>query len=124
MSYLDRTLIRGDDRKVSITVRNAAGQPIDLSGCKVYFTLNLSDNPANDASAGISKSTTTHVDAVTGLPSATAGKTTITLTHTEMEDVAPGVYWFDAQVRDAFGQIVSKQKARITVEADITRSIA
>lgn len=114
-SYLPRTLIRGDTRQVNVTVRDTIGNPVDLTGCKVYFTLNLSASPTDDSSAPIAKSTTTHTDP-------THGKTMILLTKADTDGVPPGVYYFDAQVRDAFGQPTSSSRGHITVQGDITRS--
>ena len=115
-SYLERELIRGDSRLVDITVTDKRRQAIDISGCKVFFTLTQEAAPQDDTAAKIKKSTSVHTDP-------THGKTRIQLTHDDTKDLEPGTHYFNVQVVDAFGHVVSKKRSTITVLADSTVGI-
>lgn len=110
--------IRGDSRNIVVTFLQSDGvTPINLTGGKVYFTVNSSNAPTDDSSAVIAKT-------VTSFSAPTSGVATISLTNTDTQNITPGTYYYDVQLKDASGNVVSSKQATFTVIADITRSVA
>lgn len=112
--------IRGDSRAITITVTKPDGiTPFDLTGCKVYFTVNANKNntASDDSSAVISLSTSTFTAPLTGIA-------TLQLTNAQTQTLTPGVYYYDAQVKDISGGITSLPQNTFTVVPDVTRSTA
>lgn len=110
------THIRGDSRTINITFLQSDGvTPINLTGGKVYFTVNASSAPTDDTSAVITKTVTSFV-------SPTLGLATIQLTNADTQSVAPGTYYYDCQVKDAGGNVYSCGQDKFILKADITRS--
>ena len=112
--------IRGDSRTIAITVTKPDGvTPFDLTGCKVYFTLNLNKNniASDDSSAAVALSTSTFAAPTTGVA-------LLQLTSAQTQTLTPGVYYYDAQVKDVSGGITSCPQNTFTVIADVTRSTA
>lgn len=112
--------IRGDSRQINIQVYQSDGvTPFNLTGCEVFFTVNANSNNTadSDATAVIAKKTSTFANPSSGLA-------TIQLANTDTQDVAPGSYYYDVQLKDASGNITSLAQAQFTVIADVTRSIS
>lgn len=112
--------IRGDSRQINITCTQSDGvTPFDLTGCTVYFTVNASaDNTADDdTSAVIALKTSSFSDAASGVA-------TLTITNAISQDIAPGTYYYDVQLKDSTGNVTSLAQNKFTVIADVTRSIS
>lgn len=108
--------IRGDSRNINITFLQPDGvTPIDLTGGKVYFTVNSSSAPADDTSAVISKT-------VSSFSAPTTGVATIALTNADTQNITPGSYFYDVQLKDASGNFVSSKQDQFILIADITRT--
>ena len=111
--------IRGDSRLINIQINNPDGTPFDLSGCEVFLTLNLSQTPAvdsTDSTASLKKSTSTFTNPTQGLAS-------LTLTNTDTQNLAPGDYYYDIQLKDVSGNITSLASNLWSVIDDITTRI-
>lgn len=108
--------IRGDSRNIRVAFQQNDGTAYNITGGKVFFTVSRVGAPVNDSAAVISKLVTTHTDA-------TAGETTISLTPSDT-NITPGVYWYDVQLVDTLGNVLSKGKQRFVVISDITRRIS
>lgn len=108
--------IRGDSRAISLTVRDAEGDAFNLTGCTVFFTVNATEAPDDDTAAIIEKEVTVHTNP-------TAGLTTISITNADTQDLTPGSYWYDIQLKDTSGNITSLKKDRFIIISDITRRI-
>lgn len=107
--------IRGDSRTIALQVYQSNGTtPFDLTGATVYFTVNSSTAPADDTTAAVQKQTTTHT-------AATLGQTSISLLPTDTASLNAGDYFYDAQVKDSFGNVFSLPQGVFTIAADITR---
>jgi hypothetical protein len=105
---------RGDTRQIDVTFYQSDGvTPYDISGGTVYFTVNASSAPADDAAALISKDVTVHT-------APQLGQSRITLTATDT-DITPGTYYYDIQLKDANSNILSSKQDKFIVLADITR---
>lgn len=110
-------IIRGDTRTITATFVDSSGAPLDLTGGKVFFTVNSSNEPSDDSGAVITKD-------VTSFATPTSGVATITLASSDTTNVAPGTYWYDLQFVSAGGVVTSLEKAKFVVKADITRRTA
>lgn len=110
--------IRGDTRVINISCLQSDGvTPLNLTGAKVYFTVNSSNNPTDDSGAAFQKTTTTHTAPL-------LGQTSITVTNADTQTLTPGTYYYDVQIKDATGNITSLKQDVFIVNADIGRSIA
>lgn len=90
---------RGDDYAFNITVKDAADAIVDITGWEAGFTMKRNPNK-NDATASLQ----VLIPALSG-PDATNGKVSILLPHADTEDLAPGKYYFDIEVK--YGGYVS-----------------
>lgn len=106
-------IIRGDYRNIEVTFRKSDGSAYDLTGGTVFFTVNSSQDPSDDTGAEIQKDVSSHSNP-------TEGKTTISLTSSDTE-IDPGTYYYDIQLKDSAGNIVSAEKAKFEITSDITR---
>jgi hypothetical protein len=112
-----KNYVRGDSRNIVVQVYQSDGvTPLSLVGATVFFTVNANNAPSDDSAAVISKTVTSHSDP-------TNGKTTIALTNTNTQNITPGTYYYDVQVKDAGGNILSQVQDTFVVIADITRRI-
>lgn len=116
-----KNYIRGDSRLLNITVLQSDGvTPFNLTGCEVFFTLNISSTPANsstDASAALAVSTSTFTNPATGVAQ-------IQLTNAETQSLAATTYYYDIQLKDASGNITSLAQNQFIVIDDITTRIS
>jgi hypothetical protein len=108
------TIIRGDDVTIPVTFTDSDGDPINLTGCTVFFTVK-NEKSDDDDDAVISKSVTSHTTPASGI-------TQVVLTHTDT-DIDPGSYYWDLQIKDSAGKIQSTQVAQFEVIQDITTRI-
>ena len=105
------SIIRGDDVTIPVTFKDSDGDPINLTGSTVFFTVKNEKSDADD-DAVISKSITSHTTPASGI-------TQVVLTN-EDTDVDPGSYFWDLQIKDSAGKIQSTQAAQFEVIQDIT----
>lgn len=132
-----KNFIRGDTRVLAIPITKSDGTAFDLTGCEVFFTVNASNNPTadNDSSAVIALKqsapfscpaacTVNGVSYTTNQNTTTSGIAWLTITNTISQDIAPGTYYYDVQLKDSSGNITSLLQNQFTVVADITRSIS
>ena len=106
-------LIRGDSRDIGVTFIDKDGDAINLTNGTVFFTVSKIQNPQNDDDALITKDVTSHDEPETG-------RTVIELTP-EDTDINPGSFWYDVQLVDVEGNVLSSEKNRLEIISDITR---
>ena len=114
-----KNYIRGDSRVLNFTFLQADGKtPFDLTSCEVFFTVNSNpDNLAdNDSSAVIAIKTSSFTNPTNGTAS-------LTITNTMTQDITPGTYYYDIQLKDANGNITSLAQNQFIVIPDVTRGI-
>ena len=104
-------IIRGDDADFELTFKDIDGNPIDLTGATVFFTVKRHKTDS-DTSAVLKKEITTFTLPLTGVA-------LLELTDTET-DLTPGSYYFDVQLKDTIGKITSSYSGRLLVFQDIT----
>lgn len=105
----DLFIIRQDTASITLTLSG-----IDLTGATVFFTAKPTiSNSADDSDATIEKTVTSHSDPENG-------ETVIELTSSDT-DVTPGKYYYDIQIKNADGSIVSIPVRILQIFGDITR---
>lgn len=110
------TVIRGDTKTYNLTFKDSDGDPIDITGYTVFFTVKSKpDNQLDDASALISKTIENHTDPTNGV-------TQIALSPDDT-NISSGNYLYDIQIKDAAGGIhtPSMYPDNFVIKADITR---
>lgn len=106
-------VIRGDTHKIEVTFLDDEGEAYDLTGGTAFFTVSETKDPADDEAALITKDVTSH-------DNAEAGETSFVLSAADT-NLDPGKYWYDTQLVDVVGVVVSKERDRFEVVSDITR---
>ncbi len=110
-------IIRGDDYSSTITFTDQSGEPINITGYTVFFTVKRKGTlkgSDTDTQAIIAKTITVHSDP-------TEGQTTLTLTNTETTILPTGSFVADIQIKDDSGLIASSQVFSFRVLPDVTR---
>jgi hypothetical protein len=109
------SVTRGDDITIDITFTDQDGVAVNLTNCKVYFTVKRDLNDEDDEDALIEVDWTSHATPL-------QGKTVLAITNEE-SDIDPGTYYYDLQLKDAAGKISSTQYGIFEVAPDVTRRI-
>lgn len=126
MAKLGKTInnvIRGDTRTVNLTfLQSDQKTPVDLTDGTVYFSVNSSNDPSNDASAAIEFNTPggTNAGETDTFTNSALGQQQIILTH-DQTNIAAGNYWYDAQFVDVDGNYLSSYRGQFIVQSDIER---
>jgi hypothetical protein len=116
---------RGDTRPIKLAIADE-GEPMSLSGCKLWFTVKRHEGqPESEAlfqkhseSGGI---TIVNASAPQGDPD--RGRALVALLAADTAAVERTTeYIYDVQMRDASGDIGTVDKGTIVIEADVTRS--
>lgn len=106
---------RGDTKIYDIVITDDTGNPIDITGSTIWFTLK-SDPTSDDTNAEIQKVITTHIDAPNG-------KTQVVLSKNDTEHLVPEMYYYyDFQWVTNTGDVQTIMKDKVKVLQDITRS--
>ena len=116
---LIKNYIRGDSRMISVAIFQSDGvTPFDLTGCELFFTVNVNSNNTadNDSSAVIALKNS-------AIANPTLGVATIQISNANTQDIIPGTYYYDVQLKDASGNITSLAQNQFLVIADVSRSI-
>lgn len=109
-------LTRGDSRTINVPYLSSSGTALDLTGATVFFTVNADQNPTDDSGAVVSKT-------ITSFSSPSLGIATISLTNADTQNITPGEYYYDVQVKDAAGNVTSSKKDKFIITGDVTRRI-
>lgn len=134
--------IRGDTKKWSIAFEDAQGNPLDLSGCTVWFTAKqMISNDLSDADAIIQHMISVDetggavtadgfeiggVHPVTQAVATTAAEGVLTqvLSPADSTLIAAGTYVYDVQIETASGEVYTPILGQsITFVEDVTRSM-
>lgn len=127
--------VRGDSRQLLVPAYEADGQtPFDLTGCTVYFTMNLSDAPPDDGTdttAAVKKAVSD--DFLESFSSATVDLpninnvpyiASIQLLNTDTQPLVEGDYNYDVQLKDSLGNISSLGQNTWGIIDDITTRVS
>lgn len=102
---------RGDDKTWNLNFTDANGDPIDLTGSTVFFTVKVNKSDP-DSDAVISKSQSSHTNP-------TGGVTSISLTNSDT-NVKVGNYYYDFQLVDSAGLVTTILTGIFMIKQDIT----
>lgn len=103
---------RGDTAADQFTIKRS-GVVVDLTGCTLKLTVNSEKDPVDDTNQLFS------VDGV--VTSAVNGQVEFAPDGTQA-DQNPGDYYYDIQLTDADGAILTADKGRYRFKQDITKS--
>lgn len=109
------SIIRRDDVELDFTFTDINGDPVNLTGCTVFFTVKRRRTDV-DADALITEEETVFSAPATGVA-------TLTLDRTQT-DIPAGLYHFDVQLRDSANKISSSTVGTLRVTEDITIRIS
>lgn len=109
------SIYKGNDKSYPIQFIDSNGKPIDLTGCKVYFTLK---NSSTDADPGVLQITNaSHTNAVEGV-------STIVLTNAQTDALTATTYVYDIQLVDNSSpkKITTIQTGTFTIINRVTKA--
>lgn len=104
-------IVKRDDSDFELTFTDVDGNVINLTNCTVFFTVKRNKTDA-DANAVISKEITEFEEPTTGIA-------LLQLASSET-NIPARSYYFDIQLKDAAGKIMSTYAGRFVVSQDIT----
>lgn len=107
----DIEIIRRDDVSFNLTFTDVDGDPIDLTGATVFFTVKRKLTDPDDE-ALIEKEIISFDDPELGIA-------VLILSNTDT-DISPGKYFFDIQVKTSDNKISSSNAASFFVNQDVT----
>lgn len=111
---VDFEIIQGNDEAITVKFTDEDGLAINITGCKVYFTMKKRpDDSADDSTAVIKKDITSHTNP-------TGGETTIDLARADTENLEARKYYYDIQIKDTNDKISSSRYGIIEVIEDIS----
>lgn len=118
----DITAIRGDNESYDVTVTDAAGQRVDLTGSAMWFTVKLNQTDP-DLLALVRKSTYDSGITLATQSGATLGMATIDLLPADTSKLlAPKSLFYDVQLKTPNGKITTIVEGDFDLIADITRT--
>lgn len=108
---LNKTVTRGDDRKITLVFKDEAGDPIDITNYNFWYTAKRAAADVDaDAVIKIEPASVTKADSGTGTTDSAIYSLTKTLT-----DIAAGDYVHDIQVETAANEIKTWAHGTLTV---------
>lgn len=113
-----------DDRTLALTVNDEDRAPVDLTGCKLWFTVKQRTSDT-DANALIMKKNTAAGGGDTQIKVLTPpedGKAEVYLVPTDTDLINPGVYVYDVQVTLANGKTYTITRDQIVFKEDVTKA--
>jgi hypothetical protein len=116
---MDYKMTRGDSKTIITPLADAAGDPIDLTDCTVWFTAKAAYTDTDEA-ATFQKST---ADGITVIDEDT-GVIQVDIEPEDTEDL-DGVrtrLLYDIQVKDGDGKVSTAQSGKLVVYPDVTIS--
>lgn len=117
MALKQLSLVRGNDKTYTLTIKHADGTPYCLKDWVIIFTVKKSyDLP--DASASIQKIVTTFSDTTSG----TTGVAEIPLVHSDSINIETGEYDFDIQATTSDSETYTIMRGKYEIEYNVTKS--
>lgn len=107
------TIVRGDTHTIHMNFK-ANGQPLDLTGTIVFFTVKQDLNTP-DSLAQIAKT-------ISSFDDPESGEVDITLTEEDTDTV--GEYFYDIQLKQGPSGVVSSRRGKFIIEQDVTLRVS
>ena len=104
-------VIKRDDTDFELTFKDVDGNPIDITGATVFFTVKINKTDADD-DAVITKEIDDFEEPETGVA-------LLSLTKDDT-DIPVKAYYFDVQLKDSQEKIMSSYAGRFIVLQDVT----
>lgn len=127
-----KDFIQGDARVIQINCFQSDGvTPLNLNGCKLYFTVNANSAPADDTSALFQKTYTTFIapsgaqlptGITAGQNTATLGIAWVTIATGDTQSATPATYYYNYRVIDGSGNPTSQKEDEFTIIPSTTRT--
>lgn len=111
MSKIFLEVIKRDDVDFELSFTDVDGNPINLTGSTVFFTVKKNKTDV-DNDAVIKKE-------ITSFDDPTSGVALLELSKSDT-DISPRSYYFDVQIKDSGGKISSSSVGRFIVSQDVT----
>lgn len=115
MERIDLSMVRGDTLETTLTFTDADDNVIDITDWTIFFTVKkeeyLTDD--DDSEAEISKSET--------ITDGTSGQYTLTIDPEDTEEVDPGLYVYDIQIKKDDGSIQTVVIGNFEIIQDVTK---
>jgi len=112
---LNFNVFRGDTFKKTLKFTDENGNPIDITGWTVYFTVKKPAYVPDD-----SDDSEALKQIIINVASGTSGVCTISW---ENVDISPFEYAYDIQIKKATGEVLTMLYGKFIVEADVTRTV-
>jgi hypothetical protein len=106
------SMVRGDTTSYTLNFSNEQGQPINITGWVLYFTLKQSWQ-LPDSQASLQKTITNHSDPTNGI-------TTLQISHADTYSLYPRDYDFDIEAVDTSGNVYTILRGKFTIDYDVT----
>jgi len=105
---------RGDTLSFDITIKDQNGNPVDITGAKLFFT--MKEQPTqSDSEAVVQEVVYDHIDP-------TEGHTKIIVPSSSTSILVPGkTYYYDFQLVDSNGNVKTLYAGKVRVLQDITQ---
>lgn len=110
-----KNIYAGDTIELGIIIKNTLGNPINITGSTIVFTMK-SDLNKLDADAEVQVIVTTHSNPV-------QGETEIVVQPAATNNLFPGTYYYDIQFKDATGKIKTILYGTTKVLQTVTKTI-
>lgn len=105
---------RGDSPLIVFNL-TVSGTAADLTGYEAFFTLTNIQDPVTDSGAAIQKN-------LTPIPNPTTGVVSFQLLNADTQNLIPDdPYYWDLQLKDSSGYIITPISGTATIEIDYTR---
>jgi len=107
----DFSMHSGDDLVLEVTVKDAAGTVVDISGASGTFGIGKLDSSGNPKGSSLAAPAVAITDGA-------AGKLSVTIVPANTESLA-GDYWHELQLTDAATKISTVLYGTLTVQKDL-----
>jgi hypothetical protein len=108
-----KPIYRGDNNTYTLSFKDNKGEPIPITGWKIYFTMKRELSHSDDE-ADIKINVIDHDDGENGI-------TSIRLSNGQTDKLIPDMYFYDIQVKKLDNTILTLIVGEIEVKADVTR---
>lgn len=108
-----KPIYRGDNNTYTFSFKDNKGEPIPITGWKIYFTMKR-DLSYSDDEADLKIDVITHDDPENGISS-------IHLSNSQTDELEPAMYFYDIQIKKPDNTVLTVIVGEIEVKADVTR---
>ena len=113
----DITITQGDDEVQSWVIYDDSGDPLDITGGKLWFTVKTNYIQTDPGELQLTSPSSGLV-----LTSAADGEVTMTITNTQSAALTAQTYVYDIQFKDVNGKITTLETGTLEVKPQVTTS--